>query len=631
MPPPLTRIASLVFASFSVIHAGVGDPQLATDHPWYPGELAMSTFDRLRETQSAQYQAATGIRPVSDHDRALAAWFFRNTHYAHGEEGKENLWGKGFSNDSSHTTRDYWTGFFAHGFALCGTTHAQWTAEMDALLGHCRSRVTGTQGHNSFEVFLTGGPYGSGRWALLDHDLSTVIFDPSGTSMLGLETIAPQYQQLASREHVPERQNGWLVCGLHAGDASSYAAYRSAEYLAGYAGPPPLVNLRKGESLRRYFAPGLDDGKTFVFWGRNYNTEGIPGPERSRTWVNQPEKMLGSETGTPHSNGQMRFANAVYHWQPDFTEGVVSADENQVTLEFFTPYIIAATPPDDTHWGIYQPGCKNGLILRGQAQDAVAVSTDGGATWQDAGPFQDGIDLTDFVKGHRQYHLRFQTSADALKKAKLSITTVCQANPATFPRLKDNGTRLTHEASGRGIVSYGPNKQQAEPRIIAGGFDTPKVTLEIATPRSEPIRAVHIAAQVASSNPPDPTITYQIETSLDGGKTWTPLLENTHIDRIAHEPEDFWSQSMWAADLELPETSTASSIQVRFHNTGGKRYLRAEGHLIYPVSGTASRVTYAWTDSSGQHQQSQVLNHQQTWDIPTQSDVETQWVEITHP
>lgn len=627
----LTRFSSLVFVSLSTLHAGVGDPQLATDHPWYPGELAMSSFDRLAATQAAQYQAATGIRPVSDHDRALAAWFFRNTHYAHGEEGKENLWGKGFVNDTSHATRDYWTGFFAHGFALCGTTHAQWTAEVDALLGHCRSRVTGTEGHNSFEVFLTGGPYGSGRWALLDHDLSTVIFDSSGTSLLGLETIAPQYQELASREHAPARQNGWLVCGLHAGDAASYATYRSAEYLAGYAGPPPLVNLRKGESLRRYFAPGLEDGKTFVFWGRNYNTEGIPGPERPRTWVNQPEKMLGSETGTPHRNGQMRYANAVYHWQPDFAEGVVSANENEVVLEFFSPYIIGATPPDETPWGIYKPGGKNGLVLQGAAQCAVAVSTDGTASWQDAGPFEDGMDLTDFVKGHRQYHLRFQTSADALKKANLSITTICQANPATFPRLKDNGTRLTHEASGRGIVSYGPNKQQAAPRIIAGAFDSPKVTLEFATPRGEPIRALHVAAQVASSNPPDPAITYQIEASLDGGKTWTPILKDANIDRKPNEPADFWSQSLWAAGLELPETSTASSVQVRFHNTGGKRYLRAEGHLIYPVSGTTSRVTYAWKDSGGEHQQSQVLSHQQTWDVPTQTNVETRWVEIAHP
>ena len=46
----------------------------------------------------------------------------------------------------SEWNRDYWTGLFAHGFGLCGTTHAQWNAEMDALLGHCRSRTAGCFG-----------------------------------------------------------------------------------------------------------------------------------------------------------------------------------------------------------------------------------------------------------------------------------------------------------------------------------------------------------------------------------------------------------------------------------------------------------------------------------------------------
>jgi hypothetical protein len=77
-----------------------------------------------------------------------------------------------------------------------------------------------------------------------------------------------------------------------------------------------------------------------------------------------------------------------------------------VTFTFTTPYIIAATPPDDSAWGIYSDGCRNGLVLGGRADCPVAVSTDRGATWQDCGPFRDGMDLTDRVKGHRQYLLR---------------------------------------------------------------------------------------------------------------------------------------------------------------------------------------------------------------------------------
>ena len=40
--------------------ADVGDPQLGTDHPWYPGELACSTFERLFATQAEVYKRVTG-------------------------------------------------------------------------------------------------------------------------------------------------------------------------------------------------------------------------------------------------------------------------------------------------------------------------------------------------------------------------------------------------------------------------------------------------------------------------------------------------------------------------------------------------------------------------------------------
>src|SRR5205085_5014898 len=125
----------------------------------------------------------TGRGVESDEDRALASWYWRNLHYAHGEEGKGDCMNEGFAR--AEWNRDYWHGLFAHGFGLCGTTHAQYTAEMEALLGHCRGRVVGVSGHNSFEVYLTGGEYGSGRWVLLDHDLSTVIYASDGKRLLG--------------------------------------------------------------------------------------------------------------------------------------------------------------------------------------------------------------------------------------------------------------------------------------------------------------------------------------------------------------------------------------------------------------------------------------------------------------
>src|SRR5581483_608563 len=158
--------------------------------------------------------------------------------------------------------------------------------------------------------------------------------------------------------------------------------------------PPPLVYLRRGETLRRYLQPGLEDGKTFVFWGRNYNAGGIPGPQRPQTWINQPDKIL-SPGAASFRTGQARYGNAAYVYRPDFAsgdyrEGVIDEDDRQVTFEFYTPYIIGATPPNAKPWGVYDAGGTNGLVLRGKASCAVAVSTDQGKTWQECGTFTDG-------------------------------------------------------------------------------------------------------------------------------------------------------------------------------------------------------------------------------------------------
>src|SRR4051794_30889312 len=96
----------LGLATAAPAHAGVGDPQVRTDHPWYPGELACSTFERLFRTEAEVYQRVVGVRPETDEQKALAAWLWRNTHYAHGEEGAEDLWGKGFASGGDLRTRD---------------------------------------------------------------------------------------------------------------------------------------------------------------------------------------------------------------------------------------------------------------------------------------------------------------------------------------------------------------------------------------------------------------------------------------------------------------------------------------------------------------------------------------------
>jgi hypothetical protein len=629
------RVSVLVAAaiiSVNCCRAGVGDPQVATDHPWYGGELTCSTFDRLFETQAALYKRVVGRRPASDQDKALAAWLWRNAHYYHGEEGAEDLWGRGLNRGPDVRNREYWGGLFAHGFGLCGTTHSQWVAEMEALLGHGRGRGAGVSGHNSFEVFLTGGPYGPGKWVLLDHDISTVIFNRDGNALLSIREIVPDWKRLTDRANEPSRQHGWLVCGLHSGDGGVYQSFGVAEYLAGYAGPPPMVHLRRGETLRRYLRPGLADGKTFVFWGRNYYTGVIPGPERAETWVNQPEKMHGSRDGTGHHPGQARYGNAVYTYRPDFAsgdyrEGVVGEDASQVTFEFASPYVIAATPPNDKPWGIYEAGARNGLVLRGKASCTVSLSIDAGKSWQDCGRFADGLDLTDRVKGRRQYLLRLHAGAKELIGSEMTITTVCQANAVVLPWLQDGGTNVRFAASARALESAGPNLTHAETHLVDGKFGTPQVTLELATPRGEPALTLYAAAHVNSSNPPDPKIKYQIEYSSDRGRSWNPVVKDWTIPRRGDEPPDFWSQSLCWGEVKLD--GGPKSIRVRFRNDGGKSYARAEAHLAYQVKGNdATRVTFQWRDDGGEHEASRDFTADGTWSLATGRGVRTDWVEL---
>ncbi len=410
------RIPPIVLLTAAAVLAAVGDPQIKTDHPWYPGELSCSTFERLFKTQAEVYKRVTGRDVASDEDKALASWFWRNFHYAHVEEGQGDYFDNGLGKEWN---RDYWFGLFAHGMGICGTTHCQWTAEMEYLLGHCRGRCVGVSGHNSFEVYLTGGEYGQGRWALLDHDISTVIYDDAGKRLLSIQEIVPRVKTLANPAFKPEKQHGWRVAGLHDDDAKGvYTSYKVAEYLDGYAGPPPMVQLRAGESLRRYLAPGLEDGKTFVFWAANFKSGGIPGPMRSRTWINQPENMYKSVKGTGSRMGQVRYANAVYTYTPNFIDGsykqgVIDESPNHVTFEFYTPYVIAATPANDGRWGIYDKGGRNGLVISAGTSCPIAISTDQGKTWQDAGTMVAGtpLDATDLVKGHQQYWMKFAAGA----------------------------------------------------------------------------------------------------------------------------------------------------------------------------------------------------------------------------
>ena len=373
----------------TALHGGVGDPQIGTDHPWYPGELACSTFERLFATQAELYERVTGSE--AGHRRAEGSGRLAVAEHAlcHGEEGAEDLWGKGFNKGGDPRTREYWTGLFATASACA----APRTPSGSPRWRRC-SATTAAAGRRRRAQFLRGlpdrrslrrGQVGAARSRPFDVSSST----RTAQRCSQLRRCSGDWKRLTDRGHAPERQHGWPVCGLHPDDRNAFSEYNVAEYLAGYAGPPPMVHLRRGETLRRYLQPGLEDGKTFVFWGRNYNTAGIPGPERSHTWVNQPEKLLGSAKRSRTSRGRPATAtrsSPTARLRGRLTAKASSCGGRNTGRSSSSARPTSSPPrPRRAPWGIYEPGGANGLVLHGNPSCAVSVSVDRGQTWQDGG------------------------------------------------------------------------------------------------------------------------------------------------------------------------------------------------------------------------------------------------------
>ena len=156
----------------------------------------------------------------------------------------------------------------------------------------------------------------------------------------------------------------------------------------------------------------------------------------------------------------------------DYKEGVVAEDDAQVTFEFRTPYIIAATPASTKEWGVYEPGCKNGLIVQGKSDATVSVSVDRGRTWSSAVSLGDKPDLTDQVKrGSVNDRLWRERSAKTLRRKRLdnddSLPGECGDDASC---LKDGGSTVIFASSGKSLNSAGPTLSVAQTQGIAGAF-----------------------------------------------------------------------------------------------------------------------------------------------------------------
>jgi hypothetical protein len=627
----------VLIAGTSVVLAsdgGVGDPQLMTDHPFWQGELSCSTFERLFQNQSDLYTRVTGRKTDNDEDKAIASWYWRNIHYFHCSLLPEpDIFKKG----APEVTRDYWAGVFSYGHGMCQENHYQYTAEMDYLLGHCRGRAAIVSGHTSFEVALTGGPYEKGKWVLLDSDINTVCFDAQQKAMLNIEEL----MKLDRRKYLtnrPAKDNRSWLPELYPGDGvGTYTQIKAYAPESGYAVAPPIVNLRPGEKLRRFPRPGLGEGEkgTLAYWG--ICVDGFDGPNRHITYLTDPSKFYNA-TARPNQendpNRRGRFGNALFTYTPDFSggsykEGVAAEDEGSVTIEHNSPFIIACKPAAKK---CLDPDAKLGLVLNGKAECKVCVSTDGMKTFSDPVDFKDGLDLTDLVKGHYQYWLKFMAAPSALAGKDITIKTLCMANGYVMPHLKGDGTQVTFNAGGLATETIGPQAETISKNIIDGGLDKPSFTVKLKSPHGEKIKSVCWAVRSPTGCPPKPNLAFKAEYSADG-KEWTVLRDDWRIiPPPPYDPPDTWSQSFFYGSKDVK--ADGGEVQIRISNNLGKTYQMGQFSIVYEVKNTAkTKVTYCWdeggSEKTAEHSYPAAAKMDTSWKIETGKDPKVKWIEMT--
>ena len=663
----ILALSLLLLCSVPVFGLSAGDPQLMTDHAWYPGELSCSNFTRLFARQASVYNRETTRTANNDEDKAIASWYWRMYNYYHFTSPEEYIYSDTATDGAA--IRDYWDGLFSYGFALCGTTHAQYTAEMEYLLGHAKGRVVGVAGHNSHEAFLTGGSYGAGQWVLLDQDEAGIVFHNQVTPdyLLGIKDIvystyntdpllrvmfpAATRENTLDNDGAPNVNRGWFISNTYFPNSNDNAASSdlygtladlvTLEPLSGYAGVPPIVALNRGETFRRYLKPGLG-GTTYVFWSA-YGYAGVPGPDCARTWCNQPQGLYRATAHAPYNTTQGEYGNGVYTYTPNFSDtsyqdGVISESGSQVTFYFYSPYAIGAKPPvgDTSTWAVKNAGCSEGLVLTASAAGVgVQVSTNNGTTWSGAQTLNNTLDLTDLVKGHHSYMLRFNAGASSLTGKNITMKTVVMVNDRLIPHLKDSGSVVTYQASGKAVFAAGPNKDQAQAYVTAGAFDAGSpVTMTVPAPNGAKILEVYAAAWVSSSSPPNPAYNYNIEYSTNGGANWYYILQNSKIDLLGYQSYDYWSQSFCYGNKDI-SVANASSVMVRFSNDGGKGYRKADVYLVYQTTNNQTvDVTFNWNDSIGTGRSDThtypagQTTPDSTWTVATGTSTVTNWVEM---
>jgi hypothetical protein len=626
--------------------AGVADPQIMTNHPVYRGELSCSTLDRTLSDAYSVFRQRYGRQPATDTEKLVAIWSWKSEHSVHSADnliyvGPDDMDAqKEGARAGWMDNRDCQMNQFSFGFALCYSIHAQMTALVSRALGDNLRRVRNpiVPGHTPFEAYVDN------KWALADMTTGMMVFDDEGNPM-SIEEIVPHAKADETKWLTDPKRGGpySFAMGPYGDNWDVYKEVKEYMMLTGYDAMPIVYSLRSGESFTRYLDPGLEDGKTYMFWAKDYyNLGGKPvhGPYRGQTFLDDYPIGEGRK-----GRSNVHQANGIFEYNVPIAEGTYKegvkaeqdtvldggvlrgkSDQASVTFEHVSPYIIAAWPEKrgDREWDLLTEKCVDGAVVTGMATGKVpvSVSLDGGHTWKSAGTAEGDfkVDFTDIAKGRFTYQVRFDLRGGAGLKG-LKLRTVVQVGRGVVPRLKDGGTKITFQASAQSVIHGGPSQYQADvlrrKDLETEGYRV----MEIKTPA--PI--CQASAMMRASGPDRGP--WSVAYSLDEGKTWMPARKDVTLTRDDSQWGGGHHAYMWAQI----QASDPRSRGVLFR-VGKGNISHAEIYATYQKRNTSPvEVTFAWTEGDQLKQDTHAIKAGKSgdnWTVPTGQNVKTKWVRI---
>lgn len=662
---PLLLLLPLMCIVRTALAGGAADVTLRTDHGEYPGEGAFQTVEDCVRFATA--------RKTDDQEKAVALYLWMLTHQWHLASPQE--WNVPGQTPDTANWRDDMIVYdanrarFSYGYGLCGTVHS-WNEPYWRALGmHVRRRAF--PGHVNSEI-----RYGD-RWHAFDTDMAGLVFRKDGR--------VAGYDDIIADPSLVKQTRAPLPCYPFAWPSDFNAMKKGWEQVAqggnwyklyngGYAAQPAIVALRRGESFTRWFDPDHYGGKQKRrFWQHQPG-----GPFRDWTFANEGRPEQRGEKA--NCRGNASYCNGEFVYRPDLSsdawrEGAIDVSANvasfqespqlrsrdgrpaHVAFEHFSPYVICGDPVDDAN--PMSGRATGGLVIAGRAVGNVNVdmSTDGGQSWRELGAVSGEFsrDLTEQVKGRYGWNMRFRWQADAGLDA-IQFTTITQVCQAIYPRLSEDGCRVTYRCASRGVTPVLPNLGLDEKAIqavevkqmrsanVAYQPRSAKTRLAYRTTNNKPgwvvfrvdagerkLRSVHAAARYQVRVPPPKDCDYRIEISTDKGHTWRPIVQ-------ADVPADNEFSSGWIyGRAEVAGASAGEAlVRIRFYQGGYQTGLiDVQIYGVYEQSRPSETVlTYGW--SEGGRSRTHVARlpagtDEKTFNVSTGKKIADEFVRIETP